>query len=298
MSGSWTLLGAPLDSSGDGRGEERAPAALRAAGLAERLGLDDAGDVVAPLRDPSRDPQSGVIAAEQLAAASRTLRDTVAETLRRNERPFVLGGDCSLLPGALAGVQTARGPLALWMVDGHPDALDGETSPTGEAADMDLAIVLGHGMPALTGLAGAVPIVEPARVALVGHRPATLDPEVAAEMALVPPAVAQTTAPELRARGTSEVADAMLGSSGDLPAWLHLDLDVLDAEELPAVTYAQPQGLSWDELIELAGRLLAAPNLVGVSLTDFDPDRDPDRRHARRVVDALEVAWPPAGEPR
>ena len=42
----WTLLGAPLDSSGAGRGEERAPALLREAGLAERLGLADAGDVV------------------------------------------------------------------------------------------------------------------------------------------------------------------------------------------------------------------------------------------------------------
>jgi arginase len=291
VSGLWTLLGAPLDSSGDGRGEERAPAALRAAGIAKRLRLDDAGDVVLPLRDPCRDPATGVIAVDQLASASVGLRDAVAEALRRSERPFVLGGDCSLVPGALAGARIACGPLALWMVDGHPDALDGETSPTGEAADMDLAIVLGRGASALTGLAGSVPIVQPERVTLTGHRPANLDPEVAAEIALVPPAVVQTTAPELGARGATEVADTTLAASGDLPAWLHLDLDVLDAEELPAVTYAQPQGLSWDELVELAGRLLAAPNLVGVSLADFDPDRDPDGRYARRVVDALQAAW-------
>jgi arginase len=60
MSRSWTMLGAPLDSSGGGRGEERAPTALRAAGLAQQLGLKDAGDVVPPLRDPRRDPATGV----------------------------------------------------------------------------------------------------------------------------------------------------------------------------------------------------------------------------------------------
>lgn len=67
MTQHWILLGAPLDSAGEGQGEERAPQALRAARLAERLGMLDAGDVVAPLRDPERDAATGVIAAAQLA---------------------------------------------------------------------------------------------------------------------------------------------------------------------------------------------------------------------------------------
>jgi arginase len=131
MPAPWTLLGAPLDSSGASRGEERAPDLLRRARFAERLGLADAGDVVGPLRDPARDPASGVIAADQLVEASRNLRDAVAASLERGERPFVLGGDCSLLPGALAGARLACGPLALWMVDGHPDALDDPEQPAG-----------------------------------------------------------------------------------------------------------------------------------------------------------------------
>ena len=52
----WTLLGAPLDSAAAGEGEELAPAALRAAGLAARLGLRDAGDVTGRLTDRARDP--------------------------------------------------------------------------------------------------------------------------------------------------------------------------------------------------------------------------------------------------
>ena len=295
MNAPWTLLGAPLDSSGAGRGEERAPRALRASGVAERLGVVDAGDVVSPLRDPRRDPASGVIAAAQLVEASEALRDATAACLRRGEHPFVLGGDCSLLPGALAGARVAGGPLALWMVDGHPDALDGDSSPTGEAADMDLAVVLGRGLAALTGLAGAAPIVDPERVALIGHRPAELGTDVAAELALVPRAVTQTTAPELRRRGAAEVARATLSWNDGRPTWLHLDLDALDESELPAVSYPQAQGLSWSELVELVVSLLAAPTLIGVSLADFDADHGRAKDYAERIVDALASAWPSSG---
>jgi arginase len=288
----WTLLGAPLDSSGAGRGEERAPRALRAAGLAERLGLLDAGDVVPPLRDTRRDAATGVIAAAQLVEASRELRDAVAGCMGRRERPFVLGGDCSLLPGALAGARLSAGPMSLWMIDGHPDALDGETSPTGEAADMDLAIVLGRGHPGLTSLVGTVPIVEPENVTLVGHRPAELDREVAAELALVPTAIEQTTAPELRSRGAGRVAWTTLTSSRGRPAWLHLDLDALDEREFPAVTYPQPQGLSWLELLELLEPLMAAPDLIGISLADLDADHAHAHEHAAHVVEMLDEAFP------
>jgi arginase len=62
---------------------------------------------------------------------------------------------------------------------------------------------------------------------------------------------------------------------------------VLDEAVLPAVSYTQALGLTWDELIELVEPLVAAPNLLGVSVADFNPDRDPDGIHAARVVEAL-----------
>ena len=71
---------------------------------------------------------------------------------------------------------------------------------------MDLAVVTGRGAPELTGLAGAPPIVAPARVALVGHRPASLGADVAEELALVPEGVRQVLAPEVRRRGGDAVA--------------------------------------------------------------------------------------------
>jgi arginase len=279
----FAVVDAPIDCSGGGRGEERAPATLRGAGLVERLHARYAGEADARIRDTRRDPDTGVVGASDVHRGSVAVAALVREVLEAHEVPLVLGGDCTLLLGVF---QVARGS-GLWFVDGHADFFDGESSPTGEAADMDLAILTGHGPPGF--LAPGAPPLEPARVVLLGHRPAGLHPDVARENARIDPAIHALTAPEVRARGAARVGTDAAARLAHRPAWLHLDLDVLDERMLPAVSYPQPLGLDWDDLDALVRPLAAAPNLVGVSVADFNPDRDPKGVHAARVVDALET---------
>lgn len=290
----WTVLGAPFDSSGAGRGEERAPGSLRAAGLPEVFGAADHGDVAPPLRDPARDPETGVIAVADLRVSSEALRAAVCGALTRGERPLVLGGDCTLLLGAVAGAREAVGRVGLWFVDGHADYLDGRSSRTGEAADMELAMLTGGSAQGLVELAEDGPLVEPADVVILGHRPDSLSPDVALELERMPAAIARMSAEEIAAAGPAEVGKGWERALADRgPAWLHLDLDVLDAAALPAVTYPQPRGLDWDAFVALARPLLTSDALIGASVADFNPDLDEDGRHARRVVDALASALEP-----
>jgi arginase len=277
------IVDAPIDCSGARRGEEHAPAALRAAGLVERLRARDAGEANARIRDTRRDPATGVVGAVEVRRASMAIASRVRELLEARERPLVLGGDCTLLLGVFQALSRGSG---LWFVDGHADFFDGESSPTGEAADMDLAILTGHGPPGLLERDG--PLLEPAAVVLLGHRPAELHPEVARENARVDPAIHALTAPEVRERGAALVGTDAAARLAGRPAWLHIDLDVLDERVLPAVSYPQALGLDWDDLVGLARPLFAAPNLLGVSVADFNPDRDADGTHAGRVVEALE----------
>jgi arginase len=167
----FAVIDAPIDSSGRGRGEERAPATLRDAGLLERLGARDAGAVAARIRDPRRDPHTGVIGAGDVRRASAAIASRVRAAVEARERPLVLGGDCTLLLGVFRAMPGGSG---LWFVDGHADFFDGESSPTGEAADMDLAILTGHCPPGL--LDGGGPLRDPSAVGLLGHRPADLQP--------------------------------------------------------------------------------------------------------------------------
>jgi arginase len=277
------LLDAPLDSSGAGRGEERAAAALRSAGLVEKLAAVDAGTADARIRDERRDPSTGIVGADDIRRASAVISVGVRELLGASRCPLVLGGDCSLLLGAFSALPAGCG---LWFVDGHADFFDGETSPTGEAADMDLAILTGHGPPGFPEERD-VPLLEPTAALLLGHRPSDLNPDVASENARLDPAITALTAPEIRGREPATVGTEAAARLANRPAWLHLDLDVLDEAVLPAVSYPQPLGLDWDELIALARPLAAAPNLVGVSVADFNPDLDADGAHAARVVEAL-----------
>jgi arginase len=277
-----TVLDAPIDSSGEGRGEEHAPAALRAVGLLERLGAADAGEAEARIRDSRRDTATGVIGAADVHRAATAVAGGVREILAGGRLPLVVGGDCTLLLGVFGAVSPGTG---LWFVDGHADFHDGELSPTGEAADMELAILTGHG-PGAVLPAGTSPL-DPSTVVLLGHRPGELGPDVAAENARLDPAIHALTAPEVRQRGAEGVG-VEAAARLTRPAWLHLDLDVLDETALPAVSYPQPLGLDWDELVALTRPLVEAPNLLGVSIADYNPERDPAAEHARAIVDTLE----------
>jgi arginase len=279
----WAAVGAPFDSAAKGEGEERAPAALRDAGIVGALGADDLGDVQA-LRPPERDELTGIVAFEALVDASEALAGKVAEIIGAGKRPLVLGGDCSLLIGSLAGARRGGLRPGLLFVDGHADYWDGETSPTGEAADMELAILHGRGPQALAGMAPR-PLTDPPRTAILGHRPPGLDEDVAAERARVPDEVLQIDAPAIREMGVAAAAGRALERAADQP-WLHVDLDALDAQELPAVSYPLAEGLTWSELEELLAALVT-DGVCGVSVADLNSDLDADGAYAARVSGML-----------
>ncbi|NMO53918.1 arginase family protein [Actinoplanes sp. TBRC 11911] len=299
MSGTgWFLLGAPWDCSGTGRGEMRAPEALRAAGLTGLADLD-LGDAATVISDSRRDAATGVLALTDTIAAAGELAAALRAGIRDHpaRRPLIIGGDCSLLLGVFAGLPGLAdefdggrdGAVGLWMVDGHPDYLDAAGSDTGETADLELALLTGDGPESLVTLGGRVPMVAARHVALIGHRTSGLDAAAAAELARVPGDMlaldARAVVGDPRATGRRAAAWA---ARLRLPMWLHVDVDVLDPSAMPAVTYPQAGGPDLDQLAALLTPLAAAPDLIGVSVADFRPDLDPDGRYAARLVGLLE----------
>jgi arginase len=282
-------IGVPLDSVGRGGGTETGPATLRELGLPEALGARDQGDLAVRIHGEERDPDTGLLASADVLASTKTIRAAVAASIAAGEVPFLLGGCCAELPGALAGARDTLGaPLGLAHLDGHLDLYDGRTSTTGEAADMPISVVLGLGPKAWVEVAGG-PATVPERTALVGFRDraeSVADGMRQPEDLPHPPFL--YGAAELRAGGIAaagaELAER-LGSAG--PFWLHLDVDVLDENVFPATDYLQPDGLDWEELAALLTPLAAAEALIGASLACYNPDRDPGLEHGRRLVAAL-----------
>jgi arginase len=282
----FTALGVPIDSVGRSGGTELAPKTLRRLGLVETLGGADAGDLDVRVRGDERDPATGIIASDDVLAASGSIREAVVGLLSDGTAPFLIGGCCTELPGALAAARDVLGRVGLAYIDGHLDLYDGETSPTGEAADMPVSVVLGLGPRAWSdAIDGAS--VRASDVAILGYR----DLEESRTYGMREPAsvvgLTYRSNEDVRTEGARQtgtrIAEALAASASSF--WLHLDVDVLDEDVFPATDYLMPNGLTWPELADLIGPFVAHPALVGASVACYNPEKDPNERSGRRLVE-------------
>src|SRR5512132_2056896 len=277
------LLGVPTNSAGTSDGVARAPLVLREAGLVAALHrhakVHDYGDVTLPYPSPTRASRSHVIDPDGLDALVARVRDAVATILDHGHLPLVIGGDCPLLLGCLSA-SSGRDRVGLLFVDGHEDAYLPIQSSTGETADMELAFALGMADASWSGeLSTLLPLVAPTDVRILGARDADL---LRAEgVASLRDTVALVDGERLAA-DPARIASAACASL-PRPWWFHLDLDVLSTEALPAIDYPQPGGLGWDELVAVTTTALRA-DPRGWDVTIYNPDLDPSRVHARRIV--------------
>jgi arginase len=282
---SWVAIGVPIDSVGRAGGTEHAPAALREAGLLERLGIADHGDLDVRIRGDDRDPETGIVGSPDVLAMTATVREAVGEIVAAGQQALVLGGCCSLVPGALAGVRDAAGEVGLANVDGHVDVYDGETSPTGEGADMPLSVAVGLGPAAWVEAAGG-PSTRPERVVALGAR----DPEEAEDIGgLLAGELSQLLVlrPDaLRSRGFRRSGQEAARRLAER-YWIHLDVDVLDERAMPATDYLMAGGLEWDELAVLLGPLCASSGVAGLSIGCLNPEKDPDGSLTQRTADLV-----------
>jgi arginase len=282
------LIGVPYTSAASPDGIATAIRVLRAAGLAESLtrGADvrDGGDLELLEGTGERGP-SGLLNERALGRLVTATRQAVARALHRDRLPLLVGGDCPVLLGALAaGREDDREP-GLLLVDGHEDAWPPERSDTGEASDSEVAIALGRVADLPAPLDDLVPLLTTERVAMLGPRDRRELDEAGVEsldgaVALFRDDVA------VRASGaaasTLEAVATLAAGTGSF--WLHVDLDVLRTDDFPAADYLQPGGLTWDELLDIAVPALADPRCVGCSVVIYNPDLDPERTSAARIV--------------
>ena len=283
----------PYDS-GDVRHLDRAPATLRRLEIVERLRAIDLGDLTPP---PYRDyvrPPGRARNEQEVLTFSLSLADRIAKAAEKDWFVVLLGGDCSIVLGALLGAKRAvGGPVGLAYVDAHADFATPEESQTGSVASMCLGLAVGRGETPLARLGGQEPLVLPEHVALLGRRDAA-EPSYG-HAALAASAILDLPGDALVSDGFAEAARNALArvASADLHGfWIHLDADVLNPLELPAVDSPEPGGPMVDELAALLKPLVRHPRALGLELTIYDPALDPDLSCATRLARLLEtLCW-------
>lgn len=268
-------------------GVENLPKELKKAGLLRSLNVEKTLLIEPPAYNTKRDNATHLLNPNEIKSYSSSLADAVSTILQKNQFPFVLGGDCSILIGNVLALKRL-GRYGLFFIDGHADFYQPEASPTGEVADMDLAIVSGRGPDILTNVDGLKPLVQDQDIVLFGYRDAQESKRYGSQ---------DVRSSNINVFDLSEVGNigivkaatkALNKLSNELSGiWIHLDVDVLDDAIMPAVDYRMPGGLNFAELSDLLKTLFGSGRVVGMDITIFNPNLDRDGSIARRLVSSI-----------
>lgn len=278
-------------------GTWRAPQALTQAGLVDALSPMRTIDLERPTYQPDAEAGTNLRNGAAIRNFNLALADCVAAL---NEDPtsfpLVVGGDCSILLGALAGCRR-RGPLSLVHIDGHsdfrhPGNYDAAAVP-GAVGGMALALATGRGEKLLTDWPMvAAPLVPDEQVVQIGERESR-DADFAWPD-INDTAITRIDVFTAREVGIADVVartQATLRKQPGWSFWVHLDVDVLDQALMPAVDCPGSPGIDEADLILLLGTLVTDERCAGMTVTIFDPDLDPDAKYAHRLVSMLRTVF-------
>jgi arginase len=221
----------------------------------------------------------------EIARVSEQLAETVAESAGQGRFPLVLGGDHSIAIGTLAGLARQKANMGVIWYDAHGDVNTALTSPSGNIHGMALAVALGFGDPALTGIGGDRPKVKPEHTVIVAAR--SLD--AGERLFLKEKGVHVYTMHEIDRLGISEVMEQALHivAKGTDGVHVSFDLDSIDPADAPGVGTPVQAGVSLRESL-LAMEIVAdAAVATSAEFVEVNPTLDIRNKTAKAAVELI-----------
>lgn len=277
------LIGVPSSAGAHAPGVERGPEALRLAGLTDALesaGIpyDDAGDLPAQQFATTPAP-SGARNLPAVLESVRQVAEAVAAARAADDIAVLLGGDCTLVLGAVAGLGQ-QGRVGVFYLDGDAD-LDTPQEGWGVLDSCVVAHLLGDGDPAL---AGDQPLLDPADLVLFGFQPAQLSAGQWRRYAGHRLYGAPVTDIEPGTAGERAGQDLLRLRDKDALV-CHFDADVIDYADFPLADCPRYDGgLSIPDTFDALEAAARHPGLACLTITEVNPDHDPDGSLARALV--------------
>jgi arginase len=232
--------------------------------------------------------------ARNLAAVVRVARavaEAAADALADRALPVILGGDCTITLGVVAGAQRHDSRTGLLYLDGDADLATPATTSSGVLDAMGIAHLLGLADTELARLGVSAPMLTDERLALLGYDETDAE-TFAAEVLRDRPALVRFADHQVRAdpAGCASAAVAALAAHTS-SLIVHFDVDAVDSRDLPLANYPHyGTGVSLAAASEVLRVLCAAPTLVAIVLTEVNPSYDPGGHQLTRYVDTVTAA--------
>jgi arginase len=283
------LIGAPSSAAGFGPGSEKAPAALRAAGLVEKLqsiGYEvvDFGDC-APRFFADDDDHKRSRNIPEIVAGLNDLKPRAELAIKSGGLVLVLGGDCVQSVGLLTGARRYHKHLSLLWFDRDADLNTPASTPSGRLDGMVLAAIHGRGSAELVRFWSEPPLVREPDTLIYGL--VRVDPPEQEVLSRSP--LRHMYAADIQLKGATAAAQNALAQlhSDSREFLLHLDLDVIAEDEFPATNVPGSGGLSFADVQACLCEFLKQKNLLGLSVAQYNPDKDPDKSAANKLIALL-----------
>lgn len=208
------------------------------------------------------------------------LSDAVVTSLNAGARCGVLGGECTLVAGTVSGALQVEPELLLVYFDAHGDFNTVATTPSHFVGGMCLAHVCGKQIAPLLW-PGARKIAED-HTYLVGAR--ALDPGESGNLQ-------RSKVHRVPFNRDRLDAPVLLSAVRRKPVWLHVDLDVVDPRELPAVALPENGGPTLAALAEILVSISQVADVRGIEICGYDPRKDSAGQLPDVLVEAFAEAF-------
>ena len=289
-----SILGVPLSYGQSKGGVHLGPAAIRVAGLAQRISnlgyeVNDRGDL--PIERshslPGFDEKLKYLT--EIHDACERLTTEVERIADAGELSITIGGDHSIAIGSLSGVvksfRKRDQRLGLIYLDAHADMNTPDTSPSGNIHGMPLAALLGYGAPELLNVGGFSPKFDSRLCAHVGAR--DLDP---GERVLIKKlGIRFFTMREIDERGLAACMDdaIAIASRGSGGYAVTFDVDVLDPGDAPGSGTLVRGGLSYREAHLAMEKIAEAGGMRSLEVVEINTALDVNNRTAELGVELI-----------
>jgi arginase len=257
------LLGSPTSAAGLRAGRERAPEALRSAGLVDRL--KSAGFEVADLGNTAtylfelddEHPRARNVSA--VLKSLNDLRPRVEVAVKSGALPVILSGDCMPVLATIAAARRYYRNVSLIYIDRDADLKEPATTTSGSVDGMVISQIIGRGAPELVRFWGEPPLVRRPDIALFGLE--RLEPSE--EQFLLASPIRRHPALEVSTLGSGKAARLALERVhvAKNEFVLHIDLDVIASDDFPWTDSPGTGGLTLQEVREAVRVFASQPTL-------------------------------------